>query len=216
MKTQEDIEEAISLERFSRYLHWAEGDHARALELYALNTQVSEALYTPLQMLEVALRNRIHSVMRQARHERWFEDEGFLAVHIQRDQLAKAIEDITGVGKELVAGRIVAALTFSFWTAMFSPDYENLWQTTLYRIARREDGKGVRRKDLSKPLTSIRVLRNRIAHHEPILHWDLPNLYGAILQVTGWLSAPAARWCRTYSRFTAVHPAKRIKLPRPV
>jgi len=52
--TREDIEEAISLERFSRYLHWAEGDHIRALELYALNTQVSEALYTPLQMLEVS------------------------------------------------------------------------------------------------------------------------------------------------------------------
>lgn len=216
MKTQEEIEEAISLERFSRYLQWAEGDHARALELYALNTQVSEALYTPLQMLEVALRNRIHSVMRQARHERWFEDEGFLAVHIQRDQLAKAIQDIIDDKKEPVAGRIVAALTFSFWTSMFSPVYEDLWQTTLHRIARREDGKGLRRKDLSTPLKPIRVLRNRIAHHEPILHWDLPKHYGAILQVTGWLSAPAATWCRTYSRFDTVHPPTQIKLPRPV
>lgn len=216
MKTQEDIEEAISLERFSRYLHWAEGDHARALELYALNTQVSEALYTPLQMLEVALRNRIHSVMRQARHERWFEDEGFLAVHIQRDQLAKAIQDIIDDKKEPVAGRIVAALTFSFWTSMFSPVYEDLWQTTLHGIARREDGKGLRRKDLSTPLKPIRVLRNRIAHHEPVLHWDLPKHYGAILQVTGWLSAPAATWCRTYSRFDIVHPPTQIKLPRPV
>ena len=215
MKTQEDIEEAISLERFSRYLQWAEGDHARALELYALNMQVSEALYTPLQMLEVALRNRIHSVMRQARHERWFDDEGFLAVPIQRDQLAKAIQDITGDSREPVAGRIVAALTFSFWTSMLSPAYETLWQTTLHRIARREDGKGLRRKDLSEPLNKIRVLRNRIAHHEPILHWDLPKHYQAMLRVTGWLSAPAATWCRTYSRFTAVHPPARIKLRRP-
>lgn len=203
------------MERFSRYLQWAEGDHARALELYALNMQVSEALYTPLQMLEVALRNRIHSVMRQARHERWFDDEGFLAVPIQRDQLAKAIQDITGDSREPVAGRIVAALTFSFWTSMFSPAYETLWQTTLHRIARREDGKGLRRKDLSEPLNKIRVLRNRIAHHEPILHWDLPKHYQAMLRVTGWLSAPAATWCRTYSRFTAVHPPARIKLRRP-
>lgn len=203
------------MERFSLYLQWAEGDHARALELYALNMQVSEALYTPLQMLEVALRNRIHSVMRQARHERWFDDEGFLEVPIQRDQLAKAIQDITGDSREPVAGRIVAALTFSFWTSMFSPAYETLWQTTLHRIARREDGKGLRRKDLSEPLNKIRVLRNRIAHHEPILHWDLPKHYQAMLRVTGWLSAPAATWCRTYSRFTAVHPPARIKLRRP-
>lgn len=214
MKTQQDIEEAISLERFSRYLQWAEGDHTRGLELYALNVQVSEALYTPLQMLEVALRNRIHTVMRQARHERWFEDEGFLAVPIQRDQLDKAIRDIIDDHKEPVAGRIVAALTFSYWISMVSPAYENLWQTTLHRIARREDGKGLRRKDLSRPLTPIRVLRNRIAHHEPILHWNLPKHYDAILQVTGWLSAPAAAWCLTYSRFAAVHPPTRIKLPR--
>lgn len=214
MKTQEDIEEAISLERFSRYLQWAEGNHARALELYALNTQVSEALDTPLQMLEVALRNRIHGVMRQARHDRWFEDARFLAVPIQRDQLAKAIRDITDDEKEPVAGRIVAALTFSFWTAMFSPDYENRWQSTLHRIAKREDGKGLRRKDLSTPLNKIRLLRNRIAHHEPILHWDLPKHHGAILQVTGWLSAPAATWCRTYSRFDIVHPPTRIMLAK--
>lgn len=212
MKTPEDIEEAISLERFSCYLQWAKGDHVRALELSSLNTQVSEALYTPLQMLEVALRNRIHSVMRQARHERWFEDPDFLAAPNQRDQLAKAVRDIIEDKKDPVPGRIAAALTFSFWTAMVSPDYENLWQTTLHRIARREDGKGLRRKDLSAPLTPIRVLRNRIAHHEPILHWNLPKHYDAILRVTGWLSAPAASWCVAYSRFTAVHPAQRIDL----
>ena len=79
----------------------------------------------------------------------------------------------------------------------------------------REDGKGLRRKDFSKPLTPIRVLRNRIAHHEPILYWDLPKHYDAILRVTGWLSAPAATWCLTYSRFTAVYPAERIILPKP-
>jgi hypothetical protein len=47
-------------------------DWKRAIALYTLNTAVSEALYTPLQMLEVALRNRIHSVMTGARHETWF------------------------------------------------------------------------------------------------------------------------------------------------
>lgn len=213
MQSQQDVEEALSLERFSPYVQWAEGDHARALVLHALNTQVSEALYTPLQMLEVALRNRIHSAMRQARHERWFEDESFLAVDIQRDQLAKAVQDIRHSKKEPAAGRIVAALTFSFWTAMFSPPYENLWQTTLHRIARREDGKGVRRKDLSALLTPVRVLRNRIAHHEPILHWDLLRHYDSILRMTRWLSVPAAEWCITYSRFAAVHPAQRILLP---
>lgn len=215
MRTEEDIEDALSLERFSRYVQWAEGSHARALELYAINMQVSEALYTPMQMLEVALRNRIHSVMRAARHDRWFEDDGFLATTIQREQVAKAVRDIKDGRKEPAPGRVVAALTFSFWTAMFSRPYEDLWQTTLHGIARRETGKGLRRKDLAAPLAPIRVLRNRVAHHEPVLHWDLPKHYGAMLRVTRWLSPAAAAWCATYSRFTTVYPRERIVLSDP-
>ncbi len=45
------FEATLSLERFTRYFEWAEGDRLRVLEPYALNTQLSEALYTPLQIL---------------------------------------------------------------------------------------------------------------------------------------------------------------------
>jgi len=123
------LEQALSLERFGRYLDWAAGDRARAIELYTLNTQISESLYTPLQMLEVALRNRIHAVMTEARHEGWFHDAGFLLTASQADQLAKAVEDVgEGGRREPTPGRIVAALTFSFWTAMLGKEYETLWQ----------------------------------------------------------------------------------------
>ena len=210
----DDLEAALSLERFARYLAWADGDHARALDLYALTTRISEALYTPLQMLEVALRNRMHTVMSAAKHDRWFEDEGFLAIERQRQQLADAIEDVVREGKEATAGRLVAALTFSFWTSMLSPSYENLWQTALHRIARREDGKGLRRKDLSGPLKPIRTLRNRVAHHEPVVHWNLPKHHGNIVRITRWLSPAAAAWCDRHSRFGAVYPAGGIVLAR--
>lgn len=213
----EEIEQTLSLERFGRYREWAGGDAAYALELYALNTRLSEALYTPMQMLEVALRNRIHAVMSDTNHERWFEDEGFLALDIQRDQLAKAVEDIQKEKKETTAGRVVAALTFSFWTSMVSsPVYEPLWQKSLHRIATGENGKGLRRKDFSKPLTPIRVLRNRIAHHEPILHWNLRKHHTNILRLTRWLSPVAAAWCEFYSRFEDVHPPGPITLHEPI
>lgn len=215
MKFNFEIEQALSLERFARYREWAAGDLQRALELYALNTQLSEALYTPLQILEVVLRNRIHSVMSDARQDRWFEESGFPSVEIQRNQLAKAVADIRRDGKEPTPGRIVSTLTFSFWTSMLSPEYETLWQTTLHRIARREDGKGLRRKDLSSPMTPIRVLRNRIAHHEPILHWNLPKHHDSIMRTITWLSPAAAEWCAFYSRFNAVHPPNQIILHRP-
>jgi len=208
----EPIEEALSLERFGRYLTWAGGDRARALDLYALNTRLSEALYTPLQMLEVALRNRIHAVLSASVQPRWFEAPGLLTVPHQNEQVAEALADLARERKEPTPGRVVAALTFSFWTTMLGTPYENRWQTDLHRIGRREDGKGLRRKDLSGPLTPIRLLRNRIAHHEPILAWDLPKHHDAMLRITGWLSPAAAAWCRTLDCFDQVHPSERIAL----
>ncbi len=207
-----DIENALSLERFSRYLAWAGGDRGRAIELYTLNTKISESLYLSLQMLEVALRNRIHAVMSETVHEIWFNEDGFLLIDHQKTQLAKAIEELTREKEDPSPGAIVAGLPFSFWTSMLSPNYENLWQQDLNKIARKADGKGLRRKDLSVPLRPIRTLRNRIAHHEPVLPWNLPRHYANMLQITGWLSPPAAEWCREHCRFLEVYPSGRIKL----
>lgn len=207
-----ELELALSYERFGRYLEWTGGDRARAVELYTLNTQVSECLYTPLQMLEVALRNRIHAVMRDAYHETWFQDRAIILQDRQAEQVAKAISDIRTERKEVAPGRIVAALTFSFWTSMFSPDYEILWQQTLHRIARRPDGKGLRRKDFSAPLHQVRTIRTRIAHHEPIIAWDLRKHYGNMVSMTERLSPAAAGWCRTHCRFDEVYPQERIVL----
>lgn len=106
-----DLEWAFSSERFARYLAWIDGDCDRAVELYSLNAQISEALYVPLQTLELALRNRIHGVISEAFHNRWFLDEGFLQGDRQAEQLAKAINDIKNSGRETTFGRIVAELT---------------------------------------------------------------------------------------------------------
>ncbi len=108
----DELEQALSLERFGRYLGWAGGERGQAVELYSLNTQLSEALYTPLQMLEVALRNRIHAVMTEAHHDAWFHDGRLLLGEWQPSQLAKAVEDIEKERKEVTPGRIVAALHF--------------------------------------------------------------------------------------------------------
>lgn len=210
----DDFEAAMSIERFARYREWAGGDRVRALELYALNTRLSEALYTPLQVLEVVLRNRVHAVLEEALHARWFDEDGFLLIDNQRLQLSKAYEELAEFGKDPAPGRIVSALTFSFWTSMLSPEYEVLWQKTLHGIARRQDGRGLRRKDLSSPLRPIRTLRNRVAHHEPILQWNLPRHYANIMQITRWLSPAAADWCKRYSRFPEIHPSERIALAK--
>jgi hypothetical protein len=129
--------------------------------------------------------------------------------------LAKARQDLMENHKQETPGAMVAALTFGFWTAMLGREYENLWQTTLNDIARREDGKGLQRKDFAKPLALIRFLRNRLSHHETVLHWDLRKHHDAIIRLTGWLSPVAAEWCKACSRFGAIYPADGITLTIP-
>ncbi|UHQ19585.1 Abi family protein [Lysobacter sp. KIS68-7] len=200
------LEDALSLERFGRYLAWAGGDRSAAIELYTLNTRISESLYTPLQMLEVALRNRIHRVLAEMRGEDWMLHACNLFGDHQPRQVAEAIDHIARAGRDPIASRVVAALSLGFWTAMFGRAYEETWREGLYRIARREDGKHLRRKDLSTPLMRIRELRNRIAHHEPVIHWDLYKTNNQLMQILHWLSPPAARWCEAHSRFAHVCP----------
>jgi hypothetical protein len=205
-------ETALSADRFGRYLGWADGDRVRALDLYALNIRLSEALYPPLHMLEVVLRNRIHTVLSEAFHPDWLRQDAVVVIPHQATQLATAVAELARDTKEPTPSAMVAALTLSFWTTMLGPSYENLWQQHLHRIGRRADGKGLRRKDFSGPLTPIRILRNRIAHHEPILAWNLAQHHDAMIRLTGWLAPGAAVWCFTLDRFAEVCPAERIRL----
>lgn len=208
------MEAFLSIDRFNRYVEWSNGNREQAIELYTLNTKLSECLYTPLHTLEVALRNRIHAVMSDKYGEDWFGNPSVRLTDTQYEQLNKVIAEIEGNNKKPTPGRIVAGLTFGFWTAMLGPDHETLWQQSLHRIGRRSDGKGLRRKDFSGPLAKIRALRNRVAHHEPILDWNLPKHHEAVLLLTEWLSPAAAQWCRAHSRFDEVHPQERIVLHR--
>lgn len=213
------LQEALSLERFGRYLEWAASDKERAIALYTLNCQLSESLYTSLHMLEVALRNRVHAVASGMtvgdQSLPWFERAEFQLGNRQLEQLEKAKADLQDDGKAVEAGRIVASLTFGYWTGFFGKPYENLWQQGLHRIARKSDGKGLTRKAFSKPLMPLRMLRNRIAHHEPIIYWDLPKHHRTILELTEWLSPAAAAWCRQTCRFTSVYPEAGIALVEP-
>lgn len=201
-------------DRFSRYLLWAGGDRTRAVELYSANARVSEALYIPLQALEIALRNRINCVasglLRDEPDVLWFDRPEFQLGARQAEQVAKAKRDLIDSGKAVEPSRVVAALTFGYWTACFSSDYEQLWRLGLHKIAQTADGKALRRRQFTQPLLPLRMLRNRVAHHEPIIHWSLDRHHANILGLLDWLSPAAGMWCRENSRFKSVYQAPRL------
>ena len=63
--------------------------------------------------------------------------------------------------------KMVSALTFGYWTKLFSKKrYKNGGKTLLKIFPNK--AKGLNQADVYLDLTHIREFRNRIAHHEPI------------------------------------------------
>src|SRR5207244_573003 len=65
------------------------------------------------------------------------------------------------------AGAIVAHITLGFWVRCFAGIYENeLWHPHLKRLF---PDRRIRRRQVDTSLKTVLLIRNRVAHHEPIL-----------------------------------------------
>lgn len=185
------LESAISLERLTRYRIASNGDRHRAVHLYEQNTSLSEALYGVLQGLEITLRNSIHNVLRSdLRRDDWFDDFPFEPWEMDSIQKAKRAASKNSAAPK--SGKVIAELSFGFWTGVTSKIYEkNLWVPHLYKAF---PSYPVNRQVLCGRLKDIRNLRNRIAHHEPILGNHLEEEYENILEIIRWIDPTTADW----------------------
>ena len=186
---------AISNERFATYLQLAGGDRRRALQLYARNAALGSAFHWPIQALEVTLRNAANDAMTAQAGIYWFD--GRLLEQPQRAAVMAAKDKLDWEAGPQLPGRVIAELSLGFWVALFAKCYEELlWRTALYRCF---DPTPARRK-LHQQLNTLRRLRNRIAHHEPILSRNLQQDYEAILWMLNSLSPTTAAWVEHHSR----------------
>lgn len=193
------FERCVSEERFNTYLACYDGDRAKALELYALNATVSSAIFPTLQNLEIALRNAFHVALSERYGEWWLDRHGVITDVFQRQKIAEAQLQLVKDKKPLTPGRVVAGLAFGFWTSCLGARYED----TLWRrggLSAVFEGKP-KRNAVNRQLTPIRLLRNRIAHHEPILHLNLPQHRENALNLTRACAPALAEWNEANCRF---------------
>ena len=201
----------LSTDRFSTYLTWAGGDDELAQRLYTYNVQLSAALYGPMHMVEVALRNACDQALTQRHGAPWLDNATVLTAPHQHASIATARQKLTRDRKAETHGRLVAELNFGFWTSLFDRSGAHLWPT-LRPIFQ---AKGVQAPPIRVQLRDLRRLRNRIAHYEPILALPLAQLYGEVTMLTGWLSPDAAVWIARHSTWQAIYPAVPILIPDP-
>jgi hypothetical protein len=194
----ERLREVLSAERLTSYLQLASGDLRQAIALYERNTSLSEAMYGLLQGLEIPLRNAMHRALSTGLgHEDWYD--AFPWQMAQHEQIENAKAGLQKKSRAVTPGRMVSELTFGFWVGLTGPKYSvGLWEKHLYKAFPHAR---LGRKLLNRRLEGIRLLRNRVAHHEPILSRDLMQDANRILETIGWISRDAELWVKQTNCF---------------
>jgi hypothetical protein len=195
----------ISAERFAPYHAAAGYDARRALQLYENNLELSMAFWGVLSDLEILVRNAMHErltiwSLRRYGDDVWYLDHG----RVFRDEGSSVIDAArrraTAEGRGETVGRVVAELPFGFWRFLLTSHYErSLWMPCLRHAFPGIQGRGMRR-DVHDAIRDLHVLRNRIAHHEPIHNRPLAVLHDQALMVAEWVCPVTRRWIAARSR----------------
>lgn len=200
------LETALSSDRLTAYLRETGGDKGRALRLYLWNTETSAAFYSPLQGLEIALRNALHRELSSIYGAHWYDTPSTPLTPRAKDLIREAKSSIAHNKKQVIPPRVVAELSFGFWVSLLGPGpsgtYEmQLWRPILYKAF---PHKRLSRKEVHNPLDQLRLLRNRIAHHEPIFQRSLINEHQSILQIISWVCPYTAAWITHHSTVPSI------------
>lgn len=203
------IEVILHSERLDAYRQ-DQADAAMTLARYSLNMALCESLYPVLQFAEIALRNATHAAFTaRCGTDRWYDTITGLQSW-QVDKIQEAKDSLIKNGKPITPGRMVAELSFGFWTGFFNK-YHAHTGIGHYLASRVFTHAPKSERDLAKLDTrwkSIRDLRNRVFHHERILHWkDLDTQQKAMLEVIAWISPELHDLAATFDRFGALRKA---------
>lgn len=193
---------AFSAPRLRSYLAAAQDNVVIAERLYWWNIEVSGAFYGPLHCLELVLRNALDARLRSHLGQETWWDVAQLAPTGRR-MVTEAADTCRRRGSgRVTADDVVAQLSFGFWTSLLTTRYDrSLWVPTLNRAFPYYRG---RRGDLHDSLEAMRLLRNRIMHHEPIHHRDLAADHRKIYRLIGFVDPVAAMEATAFDRVPMV------------
>lgn len=197
---------AVSKERLGAY--YQDGaDEITALSRYLWNIAVCESLYSPLQMVEIALRNAAHAAFTHHYGTDTWYDDAPLNPFGQR-QLGIAKQNLAKRNKPVTPGHVVAELHFGFWTAFFNRGHNKTGMgAALLKHGFKNCPKSFRKLQFQdRQWQVIRRLRNRVFHHERIIHWkDLPKQHMDLIGVVGWISPELEDMSLRLDRFINVY-----------
>ena len=194
----------LTAHRLQSYLNVTYGDLDQALELYKWNSEISTEIFRVLADVEVFLRNAIDRELQKfnvtlGNNTSWLDDLNQFIPPIRRLDIERAKYFVVADGKDLDHSNIVSQLNFGFWRSFLVRwNKDNLWPNALrfafpYSPSRQPEYIFTR-------VRHLHVLRNRIAHHEPIHRRDLMGDYRICVDVLNAISPVVGEWSIKNSR----------------
>lgn len=226
----------VSAPRLDRYLLAAGNRKTRAVKLYKANLKISQAFLPVLAILEVALRNRLNTILSaHFTDPDWITNQKTVFMvdpslqrydlrtrrmvpnHFLRQQVEKAERKLRAVHVPITSGKVISEQTFGFWTEFFErAHYRILLGRPIQIFTNLPAAHG--RQIVYDTLNNIRFFRNRLYHNEPVCFnvntidfQKAEDIYQSIRDVFSWCDPELLLWIRDVDTIiTKINNAKRI------
>lgn len=231
------LEPLISRPRLTPFLA-ATATPAAAMELYLWNVRLSAAFGEVIALAEVILRNAMAEQLAAAYGATWyarpelFDDRTMSGFKTTWRNITMPVDPATGKPAQktlraVPAGKIVAESTFGCWVNLLDKggtrgdgpyrknvDYDStLWRKALHKAFPNSGGK---RTTVFTTASHVRSLRNRAAHHEPLIdgvplpgqtdrrgntrRLTLADAHTEVLRLVEYIDQDVAAWLAQTSR----------------
>lgn len=191
-----------------------EDPHVAALRLYRWNVEVSAAFMAPIHLCEVAIRNAVSEALTAVYGPQWPWSASLRqALPTTTPPNYSPKRDLVKVAQNYATtGKVIPELKFVFWEKMFTSRHDNrLWNPHLRTVLPNLDpNKPIKmlRGEIRASLGEIRILRNRIAHHEPIFGRGLADDLDRLRGLVGHRSSEMRDWLNAVESVTSLMAAK--------
>ena len=189
--------------RWETFAKAADGDDGLALRLYEWNSLLAGALLEVTGHVEVVVRNAIHRQLKADTPDNalqsWLTNRDLL-LDKQIEAVAETIVRLKRANKSPTEDRVIAGLYFSFWSGMVGGKYEELWRRSLAKAFPH----AANRNEVAGPVNRAVQLRNKLAHHEPLLDQPIEARLEDLLFLAGAVDPRARAWLERISRVGAV------------
>lgn len=197
---------SLSSARLGTYINASGfGANATPLDIYVWNALISGAFYTSLHICEVVMRNAISHALELKYGVNWPWSQG-----LERTLSKWSKEELQSARQGIPAGstgKVIAELKFAFWCRLLtSGQDQHLWNANIRIVFPNLPFPmtvAAGRTMLYNDMEALRVFRNRIAHHEPIIGYPLVQYQARIQRLLKLRCAVIDQWMSHWEIVTA-------------